>query len=240
MTDFTFTLFRANLYFSFNVANLFSTLSFFAFYLSSQLVLNQILINRLTSFWGIIKFSRIVALNYIYLLTIASRHSSSCTSNVALRAISTCNYFCKLETSRSSSKCHLCKTCFLLSKLVYKIALPLTSFSTLCCKSLFTISDLWITNSSNFELSTWSIELPRLPTELFEIFTYSIELLKLFICSIAVFGLSTYLTNLSNLLGLLAKFSTPLCSVLELHATINNSTSFVRLIIYYFTLDGKF
>ena len=69
--------------------------------------------------------------------TITSCHFSSCTSSITPRSISVFNYSWNLETSCSSSKRRLCKVCFLLFKLSCRIALPLTSFSNLCCKSPF-------------------------------------------------------------------------------------------------------
>jgi len=137
------------------------------------------------------------------------------------------------------------KVCFLLSKLACKIALPLTSFSTLCCKSLFAISNLWITTSSPHmsklselyrctielcntcssnlsKLSTFSTELPRLPIELSKMYTCSTELSELFTCSIVLlefFIWSTVLSGLfaylTNLLGCVADLSTLLGCLAE-------------------------
>jgi len=158
-----------DLYFAFHVANLLSTLSVFAFLLANLFfsLADLLLIGffvfvvdlSLTEFLSIgrLPFER---LDHTHVLlcsissSISSCHFSSCTSSAALISFSTCNCSCKLETFSSNSKRRFCKACFLLSKLACKIKLSLTSFSILCCKSLFAISNLWIrsSSSSNHEL----------------------------------------------------------------------------------------
>jgi len=158
-----------DLYFTFLVTNLFSALSFFASLLVNLFfsLTNLLLIGffvfvaglSLTEFLSIGRFPFERSYHTHVLLcsissSISSSHFSSCTSSATLRSFSTCNCSYKLETSSSNSKCRFCKAYFLLSTLSCRIKLSLTSFSILCCKSPFAISNLWIRSfsSSNFEL----------------------------------------------------------------------------------------
>jgi len=163
MADFPFTFSMVDLYFVFLVVNLFSTISVFAFLVVDLFfsLADLLLIGffvcvvdlSLTEFLSLGRNAFERSYHTHVLLrsissSISSRHFSSCTYSAALRSFSTCNCSRNFETCSSNSKHYFCKACFLLSKLACRIKLSLTSFSILCCKSFFEISNLWIKRSS--------------------------------------------------------------------------------------------
>jgi len=182
-------------------------------------------------------------------LSITSHHFSSCSFSATLRSFSACNCSSNFETSFSSSKHRFCKAYFLLSKLVCKIALPLTSFLTLCCKSLFAISNLYIKSSSSsnsepFDLFRCSIklfkyficsinliELFRRPTKLIELASWSTILFGVSTCSTTLSRLCTCLTSLCNLLSCLADLSTLLDYLVNWSTILSLLVEFSMLLV---------